>query len=232
MTERIYTADRLSGLPEHGVEAQKLRALFLAYGGAYDFCRFFRQGNTFLAALDGAFVIAEQPGADMEEIAWFLNMNGFSELFCSEAAGEELKPFLRAAFTPVRLMVYAGEKGGALPEQRSPSEVWEIIGSRFDIPFEPWYLDMSHRVRHGVSRCYSDGRAALAVQHDIGGEALISQVSVLCEQEHKGYAGALVRQVSAALAGEVQVICGESLSLFYEKCGFRYHSKKYIAVPM
>ena len=59
MTERIYSAEQLSGLPAQGIEPNKIRALFLSYGGEYDFCRFFRQGSTFLAALDGSFVIAE-----------------------------------------------------------------------------------------------------------------------------------------------------------------------------
>ena len=82
MTERIYTAEQLSELPARGVEALKIRALFNAYGGSYDFCRFFRQGGTYLACLDGSFVICEDPGCDWEELAGFLAMNGFSDLFC------------------------------------------------------------------------------------------------------------------------------------------------------
>lgn len=63
MTERVYTAEQLSELPARGVEALKIRALFNAYGGSYDFCRFFRQGSTYLACLDGSFVICEAPAA-------------------------------------------------------------------------------------------------------------------------------------------------------------------------
>lgn len=230
MTERIYTAEQLSALPAHGVEAQKIRALFNAYGGSYDFCRFFRHGGTYLACLDGSFVVCDQPGADFEELAQFLGMHGFTDIFCSGSAGEALKLLINADFTPVHLMRYTGEKCGRLPVELSPSQVWDIIGSRFDIPFEPWYLDMSHRVRHGVSRCYSDGRAALVVQHEINGEALISQVSVRRECERQGYARALVKLVSAAISGEVQVICEDDLRGFYTHCGFEPVSKKYVAV--
>lgn len=232
MTERIYTAEQLSTLPEHGVEAQKIRALFLAYGCDYDFCRFFRHGNSYLAALDGSFVIAEQPGADYEEIAQFLCMHGFTDIFCSEESGNRLKPLLPADFTLVQFMVYCGEKHGGFPPECTPMEAWSVIGSRFGIPFEPWYLDMSHRVRHGITRCFSDGKAALVLQHDINGEALISQVSVLREFEGQGIAGSLVRQVSAALSGEVQVICEERLCGFYEKCGYRKQSRKFIAAAL
>lgn len=229
MIERIHSPEQLELLPQSGTEAQKIRALFNAYGCGYDFCRFFRHGGTYLAALDGSFVIAEQPGADAEEIAEFLRMHGFTDMFCSEKMGELLRPLLPAEFTQVQLMVYDGAKQVELPQECSPSEAWSIIGSRFDIPFEPWYLDMSHRVRHGVARCFSDGRAALVVQHDINGEALISQVSVLREFERQGIAGALVRQVSAALPGEVQIVCEERLCGFYEKCGYFRKSKKYVA---
>ena len=143
--------------------------------------------------------------------------------------GQALIPLLHADFTPVNLMEYVGGKGGELPGDCSPSAAWHIIGSRFEIHFEPWYLDMSHRVRHGISQCISDGKSALVIQHDINGEALISQVSVLAEYERQGIAGALLRQVSAALPGKAQVVCEDSLCGFYERCGFRRISKKYVA---
>ena len=222
MIQRIYEREQLQGLP-CGVESGKLLALFEAYGGGYEFCRFFRQfgsGEAFLAALDGSFVIAAADNADFVELAQFLSVHGFTELFCSENAGEGLKPFLCTDFQRVRLMEYSGTKQGTLPPDISPSEAWKIIGSRFEIPFEPWYLDISHRVRHGVSHCFSDGKAALVLQHDINGEILLSQVSVLRQFEGMGYAGGLVRAVSAALPGRVQVICEDRLVEFYKKCGF------------
>lgn len=104
MTERIYTAEQLSELPARGVEALKIQALFNAYGGSYEFCRFFRQGSTYLACLDGSFVICEDPGCDWEELAGFLAMNGFSDLFCSEAAGDMLRGKIPAEFSRVCLM--------------------------------------------------------------------------------------------------------------------------------
>ena len=58
MIERIHSPKQLELLPQSGTEAQKIRALFNAYGCGYDFCRFFRHGGTYLAALDGSFVIA------------------------------------------------------------------------------------------------------------------------------------------------------------------------------
>lgn len=231
MTERVYNAEQLSGLPEHGVEALKIRALFNAYGGSYDFCRFFRQGDTFLAGLDGSFVISEGAAPDWDELAGFLNMHGFTDIFCSERAGEKLQNTCNAEFARVNLMELTALNGsGAAIPECSPSEAWKIISTRFPIEFEPWYLDISHRVRHGVSRCVSDGRAALVIQHSIGGETLISQVAVLPEMEHKGCAGGLIRSVCASVGGTIQAICEDSLTGFYEKCDFTRRGSKFCAV--
>ena len=229
MTERIFAQEQLSALPEHGTAAQKIRALFLAYGGGYDFCRFFRQGDSYLAALDGSFIICAQPGADLRELAQFLTVHGFTGLFCDERTGEALAPMLCVRSETVNLMERTGGGSGKLPPEKSPSEVWQVIGSRFEIPFEPWYLDMSHRVRHDISRCFSDGRAALVVQHELNGEALISQVSVLKEYEGQGFAGALVSRVCSALSCRVQVLCEDRLRGFYEKCGFTLSPEKFIS---
>lgn len=230
MTKRVTTANQLAGLPERGVEAQKIRALFNAYGGKYDFCKFFRQGDTYLACLDGSFVIADGADPDFDELAEFLNMHGFTDLFCSERAGGFLRELCNAEFTRVALMEHAEQKSDspALAEC-TPSEAWKIISTRFPIEFEPWYLDISHRVRHGVARCVSDGKAALVIQHSINGETLLSQVAVLPEMERRGYASALIDSVCKFVGGTIQIICEESLVGFYEKCGFTRIGSKYCA---
>ena len=230
MIQRIFDPEQLEGLPA-GVESGKILALFEAYGGGYDFCRFFRQsgkGEAYIAALDGSFVLAGADGADFQELAQFLNIHGFSDMFCSQTAGEELKPYLHGEFHRVMLMERPGGNSGNLPPEVPPSKAWEIIGSRFEISFEPWYLDMSHRVRHGISRCFSDENAALVLQHEINGEALLSQVCVRRALEGQGYAGKLLKAVCGALSGRVQVICEEELVGFYEKCGFHAASDKYV----
>lgn len=232
MIERIYTEEQISGLPEHGTAAQKIRALWLAYGGNWDFCRFFRQEVGFMSALDGSFVICESPDMDFEETAEFLTVCGFSDIFCSKHCGEMLSRHMEADFHKVNLMTYIGPRAsGNLPESVQPSEIWNIIEKRFSPAFEPWYLDMSHRVRHGVSRCYSDGKAALVVQHEINGEALISQVCVLPELEGRGYASALLRNVCKNLSTEVQIICDDELCGFYEKNDFIKSAEMYIITP-
>lgn len=229
MITRIFFDSDFSALPEKGVEAQKIRALLLSYGTDYDFCRFFRQNESaFLAVLDGNAALCCGAQTDFAELSCFLLMNGVSELFCSEAAADGLCSFAGLTRTDVNLMRFSG-KGEPCSFEHSPSlcEVYEILRTGFALPFEPWYLDMSHRVRHGVSRFALREGACLCVQHNIGGEALLSQVATLPELRGRKRATTLIKAVCAELSPcEVYVISGDSLVPFYEKAGFRFAEKK------
>lgn len=227
MIKRANSLEDLKNLPETGVEAQKIRSLLLAYGTNYDFCRFFTSENLVLAQLNGDFVISDFGEADAEELSDFLNFSGFSEIFCSEKLGEVLEKRLGAKLENVNLMRFAGiaEKSGL--SVLAPAEAYQIIKTGFNFEYEPWYLDMSHRVRHGVSRLYGLGGAALAVQYNLNGEALISQAATLPEQRRKGCASRLISAVCAELGESVVfALCEDSLLDFYGKIGFVPEGKK------
>lgn len=222
MIERVISPQELSPLPTEGIFANKIRALLLAYGTDYDFCRFFRQGEVFMAALDGAFVICGE-SADPEELAYLLNMNGFVSVFCSEETGDMLSRFLDAELHTACLMRYQGGVAAARYEETSElSRVYDILREGFDIEFEPWYLDMSHRVRHGISRCFIIGDSAAAVvQHDLNGDALISQVAVRQDMRGKSLGTELVRGIASfVIPSRAEVVCEESLKHFYDGAGF------------
>ncbi|MDE7194936.1 MAG: GNAT family N-acetyltransferase [Oscillospiraceae bacterium] len=219
MITRISSPEDFAALPERGVEAQKIRALYRAYGAEYDFCRFYRQNDdTFIAALDRSFILCEGK-ADYGELAGFFTACGFGEIFCSEQAAAEL-PFQTSY---VYLMRYIGWSEHCEDIDRQPrlDEVYEILKTSFDIQYEPWYLDMSHRVRHGVSRCMTLDGSTLTVQHDINGEALLSQIAALPKGRGRGITKRLIRAACSELApSEVFVLCEKELKEFYRKCGF------------
>ncbi|MBQ8171403.1 MAG: GNAT family N-acetyltransferase [Oscillospiraceae bacterium] len=230
MIKQIYTAEEFSALPENGIEAGKIRALYFAYGAGYPFCRFYRQGNCYFSCLDGAYVICGEP-QDTEELSQFLAINGYTEIFCTEVTADRLSESLEAVSAEIFVMRFSGGISSVEPDYAPPlSDVYSIVSEGFDIDFEPWYLDMSHRVRHGVTRCaVLDGEAALVIQHHINGEALISQVACRKDSRGKGYASRLVVSAACSLApSEVYVLCEEQLVPFYEKCGFSFLGKKYV----
>ncbi len=231
MIKQIFEHKDLSALPEKGLEAQKIRALFDAYGTKYDFCRFYRQGSSFISVLDGSVVICSGEGCDYSELADFLIIQGFSDIFCSSEAGKKLANALDCNYELVDLMKFSGGTSDCDFDTDTPlSDVFAIIREGFDIEFEPWYLDMSHRVRHGITECCMlDSKAALVIQHNINGEALLSQVASLKAHRGEGFAKKLVTSVAASLApSEVFIVCEVDLVGFYEKCGFELLDKKCI----
>lgn len=221
MIKRAKSPEELKNLPETGVEAQKIRSLLLAYGTDFDFCRFFTGENVVLAQLNGDFVISDFGETDFGELTEFLIFNGFSEIFCSEYLGQALEKRLDVTRENVNLMRFSDIPEKNELEILAPADAYRIIKTGFSFEFEPWYLDMSHRVRHGVSRLYGLDGAALAVQYNLNGEALISQVATLPEKRGKGCARRLISAVCAELhESEVFVLCEDRLLDFYGKIGF------------
>ncbi len=223
MIQRVTDQSQLFKLPLKGIEPQKIRALFYAYGMQYDFCRFYEQDDACFVALFGGSAVIGGDSVNYRELADFLVFSGVVDIFCSVTAGEALQKCLAMKREIVNLMRFCGT---ALPAEVNSgpalSEVYEIISKSFDIEFESWYLDMSHRVRHGVAKCFTiENSAACVLQHDINGEALISQVATLVESRGNGYARRLIHEVCRRCKGsEVYVICEDMLLDFYEKLGF------------
>lgn len=227
MIRRVLTGGEMSKLPKYGIEAQKIRALLVSYDLKYDFCCFyvgeFRAGCAFLGRLNGSFVLSENGKCDLGELAEFLTFSGFSEIFCSENAGKELAALLPCCTQRVNVMRF---EGNAVPydiETEPPLDnVYTVLKTAFDIEYEPWYLDMSHRIRHGVSAFRALNDSVLAIQHNINGEALLSQVATTPEMRGKGNARRLISAVCSELSdSDVYVICEDALLEFYRRLGFR-----------
>ncbi len=217
------------------VEALKIYALWLCYGIKYDFCRFYAADGAVICATDGSFVVSDYGKCDFEETAGFFMSVGYSEIFCSERVGDGLSGYMRCDRYDVELMRFNGVPSGAecVTEKDTPlEEFYGILKTSFDIGFEPWYLDMSHRVRHGVTRTRRLGGSVLVIQHDLFGSALISQVATVPTERGRGGASRLISSVCAELSGsEIYVICEDALCGFYEKNGFSRLCKKCILKP-
>lgn len=212
------------------VEAHKIYALWLCYGAKYDFCRFYTADGAVICGQGGSFVVSDHGECDYDEMSEFFAVSGFSEIFCSERAGTALSENMRCAVNDVYLMRFNGVGVPCETENDTPlKEFYGILNTAFDIEFEPWYLDMSHRIRHGVTRTRRLGSSVLVIQHELFGCALISQVATASGERRKGGASRLISAVCAELSeSAVYVICEEMLRGFYEKNGFEKICKKYI----
>lgn len=232
MIKRALFPEELALLPQKGIEAQKIRALLLAYGTKYDFCRFYVSENVIFCETDGSFVLCELGELDdLSELADFFNFNGFLEIFCSEPLGEKLSERLECGAQRVNLMRFCGEPVICTEIENEPplDNVFKILESSFDIDYEPWYVDISHRIRHNIAKARKLGGSVLIIQHDINGEALLSQIATLPEARGRGSASRLISAVCAELSeSDVYIICEDKLLPFYRKIGFERAAGKLI----
>ena len=107
--------------------------------------------------------------------------------------------------------------------RRSPARQ---ITTRIDR--DAFYLDMSHRIRHGVSRAVLLERSALVIQHCANGEALLSAVATDPDCRGRGSASRLILGVCAYLSpNKVNLLCEPNLEGFYERLGFVKESALY-----
>ena len=162
----------------------------LAYGLSRPFAQFWTDGAAAYGMLDGVMRIA---GAveDPEEARSFLGAVGAAQVVCSAENGARLG--LRAA---ARGAVLEKDLAGApAPAEPAPVRaVYEVLAANgMAGDFEPFYLDLSHRLRHGA---VAAAAAALA-----GESALVTAVAVLPAEQGKGYGGAVLRAVEAQLGG-------------------------------
>lgn len=233
MIRRVLDGETLC-LPAHGVEANKIRSLWMAYSAKYDFCRFFTSDNAVVCIQDGCAVVCrtnDQGDGDLSELAEFLKFSGVGEVFCSETDGLELGGLLGCKPQIVNLMFFDGKALRAETEVNPPlREVFEVIRSAFALSsdlYEPWYLDMSHRIRHGVSEVRRLGSSVLVVQYDLNGEVFLSQVATLPSEQGKGGASRLLLAVCTDHAdSRIFLVCDDELSGFYEKIGFVVEGNK------
>lgn len=224
MIRQIDTDTELYGLLgriDDCIEKQKILALAYCYGTKYDFCRFYKADNYVLCALNNSYILCGS--GDIEELARFFSFSGYSEVFCSYKMGETLSNLLNCQNKKVNLMRFAGSgvACGDMEHNVPLEEFFKILKTGFEIEFEPWYLDISHRIRHGVSQVRRLGNSVLVIQHDLNGSALLSQIATSPESRGKGSASRLILAVCAELLpSKAYLICEDHLTTFYNRIGF------------
>lgn len=176
-------------------------------------------------------------------------MDGNMTVFC-EKSNEELTEFIQAVgystiladskifpqyWNGEILMRFVGKAETKISDDIdfSPSirEIYPILescrGEGFEVPdFDSFYPDMSHKIRHNLSRVFAlrlNGKAVACclTSAETDNCAIISGVACLPEYRGRGYASTLVAEIVKALGNrDIFVFCREELVGFYNKLGF------------
>lgn len=173
-----------------------------AYGFSRPFAQFWTDGAAAYGMLDGMMRIAGTV-ADPEEARAFLGAVGAAQVVCSAENGARLGLRVTERGAVLEKALSGAASHRAPP---SPRDVYGVLAAN-DMAgeFEPFYLDLSHRLRHGAVRAsvlYAGGEAVAAAVAALAGEnALVTAVAVLPAWQNKGYGGAVLRAVEEQLGG-------------------------------
>lgn len=194
--------------------AVRLLCLAEAYGTGCGFVHFWQGTGCLLAQLDGhAYVLETDGDMDAEETGCFLSMHpDIGQMRTDAGTAAKLLPWLpgwqleqgevmspAAAFTP-----------SSLPRQLPPQQIYPLMTACFGEavpPFEAWYMDVNHRLRHGFCRIAAiaeNGQAAASAMTtaECAGGAVIGAVATLPSCRGRGLASLCVSALTASLQQE------------------------------
>jgi ribosomal protein S18 acetylase RimI-like enzyme len=204
-----------------------------AYGTEYDFARFWLQsdGNRIIALmsrLDGAATVWDTGGADYDEIISFFRAVGCNSLM-TENVGLPLTAVESGSV--MRFCGFPRKTGAGVNDNPRLQGVYDIMSTSFDVPpFDCWYADMSHRVRHGYAKCYTNGDFSAAAASFADKSALIYGVCTVPDMRGRRFASGLVNHITAELSnagkGDIFIMINRpELREFYVKLNFADFSR-------
>lgn len=212
----------------------RIKSLLLAYGTKYDFASFYCQYShdeitTIISKLDGDYTISAKQNADTAELEEFLLTIGFSTVL-----------------TDRNLALNINFSEGAVMRCNKKTEIFSRYASVNEYPklmdlfnfadydkadFESWYVDISHRIRHGCAKaytlCVNDEIISSGIYSSIfNNDAVLSAVKTEPEFRKMGYGSALVSHMICDIKGTVFLMRDKNRNEeFYRKLGFENSGK-------
>lgn len=211
---REATAAELAAMTTDSEAQVRIAGLVTAYGTERPFVRFWsgEQGSR-IALMDGLATVAACP-EEREALAVFLSMHPeiaavrtdavLAQTLAEQSAGWTVKT--GEVMTPVVSFVQPETPVEALPAREMYPVLTAVFGATVP-PFDVWYADVSHRLRHGAARIAGvreNGQAVAVAMTtaECPGAALIGAVATLPASRGKGYAAACVSSLAAQLQNE------------------------------
>lgn len=227
-------ADDLTHLEMRTEAAVKIAGWASAYGWDRPFLRLWRTDHSGLVACMGREALAAVEPEDEEEAVVFLLMQPAIQAVRADPGLIRRLAAARPGRTQwgavMRLETPAA--AAAITEPPPLNEVYRLLALVFGQtlpPWEDWYVDVSHRLRHGCCRIAGvmeeDGLAAVAMTTaECGRAALIGGVATHPDYRRRGYARRCVMSVAAALQKEGKDVWlspkNETARQLYSRWGF------------
>ena len=204
----------------------RIFSLFDAYGQT-DLADFWEQkdekGTTtaLISRMDGALTLYLTDAAQADELVEFIRVIG---------AGTVLSNLPLPLKNEHRLnqFVCRSSAGDMWPTTADYNEVYNIMSTRFEMPpYDEWYVDMSHRVRHSAACLIHNGGAAMC-GFRADNSLLIVGLSSLPQCKGQGRGAELLKQALNTLPQESFFLLAEdSLYKYYVNQNFAHMGYHY-----
>lgn len=179
---------------------------------------------------DDAVTIYSYDDFDADELNAFLKFIGYRSIFCSKNVAEVLGiksqkqgAIMRCESTQKQPKIIAKKR-----INENIRDVFDVIYENEKADFSSWYVDISHRLRHNLCRCFSidieNKPVSVAVTNtETPKISVISGVATLSEYRRKGYAADVVLTITDDILKEnksAYLCCNSDLMKFYERLCF------------
>lgn len=214
--------------------ATKIKANELAYGLKFPFllfwCQYIKNSVTaIICKFEQAIILVAKDGADINEIKDFINAVGFASL---EGEYELIKALAPKKVKDYNVVFKKAGYNSAPLSTPNIKQVYDIIYGQENehitpTEFEPFYADLTHRIRHGTAAAVlvNDCSAAIT-SHITESSAVISGVAVNPNKQGKGLGRAALETLEQNLAGRnIFASADDSVLGFYLKSGYRQKYK-------
>lgn len=210
----------------------KIKANFLSYQKDCSFllcwCQKSKQGVTaIICKFEKSVIIVASDDADFGEIKDFLNVVGFSSLQASPFVFKNLG----LEYTEYQVVFKKAKIGGKLPPMPNLKNVYDILFDEENphikkVPFDSFYVDLCHRIRHGTAAAVLNCNSVCVASHITNNAAVISGVATKISSRKTGSGSTVLNSLCESLNGrKIFAAAEESVVPFYIKNGFEVCGK-------
>lgn len=222
LIKRIFDTDIKLSESYYGY---KIRSLLDAYGTGYDFCKLYTNddGGTILTynstlIADGCFDESE--------------LDGFIEMLCpvTVEVSAHIHLALNDEYVRTERSLFKAPKGLSCSEEIDVkhnafiADCFPIISESFGIAgFDGWYVDISHKIRHGISDIFLYKTTTITKAFDINGSVFLSHIATASADRGQGNAARLIKWLCEKYekeCKEVYLYSKEERYTFYQSLGF------------
>ncbi|MDD6727826.1 MAG: GNAT family N-acetyltransferase [Eubacteriales bacterium] len=230
MIKIIDTPSQFDGYNKTDIYSIRILSLLKAYGTKYDFAVFYRQINdageltAIISKLDNDCTLSANKNADFDELKEFFLTLGYNSVL-----GDD-RLFLTDKYDSGAVMVT--KRKAELHKSYCEIDCYPKLMDIFNIDdyekadFESWYVDLSHRIRHGCSKAYTLNSGGEIISSGIfsslyNDDGILTSVRTVPEYRNMGYGSVLVSEMICDIKGNVYLMREQNKNeSFYTKLGF------------